>query len=145
MSAPIIWLIVGFVLLIAEILSLTFFLLWLALGAFAGALAAWLAPDSFFVQALAAVIVAAALTGFTRPLTRKFRRSGKGYEDAIDHLVGKQGIVVEAIEEGKPGIVKVGSEMWSAVSDETLDRNDTVIIIRRGTAQVEVQKWGGNR
>ncbi|WP_230986834.1 NfeD family protein [Cohnella fermenti] len=137
--------IVGFVLLIAEILSLTFFLLWLALGAFAGAIAAWLAPDSFLIQALAGVVVAGVLTVFTRPLTRKLRKSGKGYEDAIDRLVGQQGIVIEDIDAGKTGIVKVGGETWSATSDEPLRKDDTVIIIRRGTAQVEVQKWGGTR
>jgi Membrane protein implicated in regulation of membrane protease activity len=145
MESSILWLIAGLLLVIAEILTLTFFLLWLAIGAFAGAIAAWLAPDSFFVQALAAVVVAGVLTGFTKPLSRRFRKSGKGFEDAIDRLIGKQGIVIEDIEEGKSGIVKVEGELWSAVSEERLAKGEPVVVLRRGTAQVEVQKWGGNR
>lgn len=56
------WLIAGFVLVIAEILTGTFYLLVLGIGAFAGALAAFFKFD-FWVQALAvaAVTVAGAM------------------------------------------------------------------------------------
>lgn len=140
-----IWLIVGFVLLIAEMLTLTFFLLWLGLGAVAGGIAAWLAPDSFAVQALTAIVVAGLLTAFTKPLSRRLRYSSKGYRDAIEDLVGKQAVVTVPIEPGKPGIVKIGSETWTAVAEQSLAEGETVTIVGRGTTQVEVRKWGGDR
>lgn len=139
-----IWLIVGFVLLIAEMLTLTFFLLWLGLGAVAGGIAAWLAPDSFWVQALAFIVVAGVLTAFTKPLSRRLRYSSRGYKDAIDELVGKQGVVTVAVAPGSPGIVKVGSETWTANSEEELAEGETVTIVGRGTTQVEVRKSGGD-
>ncbi|CAM3634067.1 NfeD family protein [Cohnella lubricantis] len=141
-----IWLVIGFVLLIAEMLTLSFFLLWLGLGAVAGALAAWVAPDSFFVQALAFIVVAGVLTAFTKPLSRRLRSSkAKDFKDAIEDLVGKQGVVTVAIEPGKPGIVKVGSETWTAYAEEELAEGKTVTIVSRGTTQVEVRPSGGDR
>lgn len=138
-----IWLIIGGVLLIAEMLTLTFYLLWLGIGAVVAAAVAFAVPDSFVWQALAGGAAALALTIFTKPLTRQIR-AARGYSDVIDELVGKPGIVIEDIVDGKPGIVRVGSETWSAVSQEPLMRNEKVMVIRRGTTVLEVRRWGGS-
>ncbi|PYI54226.1 NfeD family protein [Paenibacillus flagellatus] len=136
------WLIAAGVLVVVEMLTLTFYLLWFGLGALAAAIVAWLMPDAFALQALVGCAVVALLTVFTKPITRRFRPS-RGYRDAVDDLVGKQGIVVEEVADGKPGIVKVGSETWSATSNERLVKGEAVIVVRRGSAVLEVQKWGG--
>ncbi|TFE28210.1 NfeD family protein [Cohnella luojiensis] len=138
-----IWLIVGGALLIAEMLTLTFYLLWLGIGAVIAAAVALIFPEWFMVHALTGGVVALALTIFTKPLTRRFRES-KGYRDAINELVGKTGIVMEEISPGNPGIVKVGNESWSAISIDTLSKDDPIRVISRGTTVLEVQKWGGS-
>lgn len=138
-----IWLIIAGVLLIVEMLTLTFYLLWFGLGALAAAAIAWLLPDSFAAQALTGSAVVIVLTIFTKPLTRRFRRS-RGFKDAVDDMVGRQGIVLEDIAADKPGIVKVGGDTWSAVSDEFLGKGETVIIVSRGSAVLEVRRWGGS-
>jgi inner membrane protein len=137
-----IWLIVGGVLLIVEMLTLTFYLLWLGIGAVIAAAVALFVPEWYAVQGLSGGIAALLLTVFTKPLTRSFRES-RGYRDAIHELVGKHGVVVEAIAPGKSGIVKVGNESWSATSIEALNKDDRVRVISRGTTVLEVQKWGG--
>lgn len=58
-DTDLIWLIAGFVLVIAEILTGTFYLLVLGIGGFAGAMVAFLKFD-FWVQALAAAVVTVA-------------------------------------------------------------------------------------
>jgi inner membrane protein len=138
-----IWLIVGGVLFIAEMLTFTFYLLWLGIGAIVAAAVALAAPESFVWQALAGGAAALVLTIFTKPLTRKIREA-RGYSDVIDELVGKPGIVIEDIIDGKPGIVKVGTETWSAVSQERLHKDEKIIVIRRGTTVLEVRRWGGS-
>lgn len=135
-----IWLIAAGALFILEMATLTFYLLWLGLGAVVTALVAFAAPDSFVAQALSGAFVALLLTIYTKPLTRRFRQS-KGFKDAIDELVGKSGIVLEPIEEGTPGIVKVGGETWSAIAKETLHKDEKVRIVARGTTVLEVTKW----
>ncbi|WP_438350378.1 NfeD family protein [Paenibacillus sp. FA6] len=137
-----IWLVIGIILFVIEMLTLTFYLLWVGIGAIAAALIALVVPDLFFVQVLAGCIVALVLTFFTKPLTR-FMRKSDGFTDIIDELVGKQGIVIEGIDVGKNGIVKIGNETWSASSDQPLHKDEIVIIVHRGTTVLEVQKWEG--
>ncbi|MEF3306001.1 NfeD family protein [Paenibacillus sp. GYB003] len=140
-----IWLIVAGVLLVIEMLTLTFYLLWIAIGAVVAAAVALFVSESFVWQALIGCVVVLVLTAFTKPITRYFR-SSKGYKDTVDELEGKQGVVVEAIREDKPGIVKVGSETWSAVSvlNEPLEPGDPIVVIERGSAVLKVNKWRGD-
>ncbi|RKN79215.1 NfeD family protein [Paenibacillus ginsengarvi] len=139
-----IWLIVAAVLLVIEMMTLTFYLLWIAIGAVVAAALALFVTDSFVWQVLPGCAVVLVLTTFTKPITRYFR-SSKGFSDAVDELVGKPGIVLEPAEEGKPGIVKVGNETWSAVSitGEPLAQGDTVVVVERGSATLRVDKWKG--
>lgn len=135
-----IWLIIAGVLIIFEIVTLTFYLLWLGIGAAVAGLIALIAPDSFVLQALVGGATALVLTIFTKPLTRKVRHS-KGFKDAIDDMVGKPGVLLEDLVQGRPGIVKVGSQTWSAIAQQSLHKNDKVKVVRRGTAVLEVEKW----
>lgn len=137
-----IWLIIGIILFVIEMLTLTFYLLWIGIGAIAAGLVALVVPDLLFVQVVVGCLVALVLTFFTKPLTR-FMRKSKGFTDVIDDLVGKQGIVIEEIEIGKNGIVKLGNETWSATSYQPLQKGDVVIVLQRGTTVLEVQKWEG--
>ncbi|TJY42486.1 NfeD family protein [Cohnella pontilimi] len=137
-----IWFIVGAFLFIAEMLTLTFYLLWLAIGAIAAGVIALVIPGSFTAQGITGAVIALLLTLFTKRLTRVFRKS-KGFRDPIDDLIGKHGIIEEYVEEGKPGIVKVGGETWTAVSKQTLRKGEAVLVVDRGTTTLEVEKRGG--
>jgi len=137
-----IWLIAAGMLLIAEMLTLTYYLLWLSAGAAVAAAVSLALPENFMLQALAGGGAALVLTIFTKPLTRRIR-SGQGFRDAHADLVGKEGIVIEAIRKDRPGIVKIGSEAWSAVSDEELDPDVRIRIVGRSATVLEVQKTGG--
>lgn len=135
-----IWLIAAGVLLIAEMLTLTFYLLWLGIGAVVAAVVALLFPGLFVVQALVGGAAALILTVFTKPLTRRIKEA-RGYRDVIEDLVGKPGLVIEDIVDGKPGIVRIGNETWTATSKDRLLKGDTVRVIARGTTVLEVEKW----
>lgn len=137
-----IWLILAGILLVVEMLTLTFYLLWFGIGATVAAVIDLVWPGSWIVQILAGCIVVIVLTVFTKPLTRRFR-SSRGFRDAVDEMVGKHGVVLEDIAVNSPGIVKVGNDTWSAVSDEPLKQGDTVIVVSRGSAVLQVHKWGG--
>ncbi|WP_276358221.1 NfeD family protein [Cohnella caldifontis] len=137
-----IWFIIGVILLIAEMLTLTFYLLWLGIGAIAAGVIALALPGSFTAQGITCAVIALLLTLFTKRLTRVIRVS-KGYHDPIDELIGKHGIVEEDVGEGKPGIVKVGGETWTAVSKQNLRKGEAVVVVDRGTTTLEVEKRGG--
>jgi membrane protein implicated in regulation of membrane protease activity len=142
MSAWIIWLIIAVLLLIAEITTFTFYLLWLGIGALAGTAVAIIAPDQWLIQIVISCVVALILTFFTRSLTE--RMQGKqGFRDAIEDLTWKQGEVVESLDVGSMGIVRVGTETWSATSDERLVKGDRIVVVKRGTSVLHVMKYKG--
>lgn len=138
MSAWMIWMIIGIVLIIAEMTTFTFYLLWLGIGAIVASIIAMIFPDSWFLQIIVLGIVAVGLTYLTRPLTKRMLGK-KGFVDAIDDLVGKPAEVVEAIGFGGIGIVRIGSETWSATADVAIAAGEMVIVERRGTTIVHVK------
>ncbi|WP_138754680.1 NfeD family protein [Paenibacillus sinopodophylli] len=137
-----IWLVLAGILLVVEMLTLTFYLLWLGVGAIVAAILDWIWPGSLVLQLLVASIIVLVLMVFTKPITRRFQLAA-GFTDAVDELVGKHGIVLEEIGADSPGIVKVGNETWSALSTEKLTKGEAVVVISRGSAMLRVQKWGG--
>ena len=144
MDVWVVWLIIAAVLLIAEMMSFTFYMLWLAIGALAGLIVALVVPESSLLfQVIIAAVVAVLLTIFTKPLTHKLRKS-RGFQDAVDQLVGKKGIVTEPIELGQMGIVKVENEYWSATANKPLSRDAEVRVLHRRSTILEVEPWGGD-
>jgi membrane protein implicated in regulation of membrane protease activity len=138
MSAWMIWMIIGIVLIIAEMTTFTFYLLWLGIGALVASVVAMLFPDNWLLQILALSIVAIGLTYLTKPLTKRIHGK-KGFRDAIEDLVGKPAEVVEAIEFGSMGVVRIGTETWSATADVPIAVGEKVIVERRGTTIVHVR------
>lgn len=134
-----IWLVIGVLLIIAEMATLTFYLLWLGLGALAATLVALAMPDSLILQVLVGVAVALVLTLFTKPLTRRVRRS-KGFTDVIYQLVGQEGLVIADIPLEGLGIVKVGNETWSAQSEMPLIKGTPIIVVQSYNTILQVQK-----
>ncbi|MFD3450211.1 NfeD family protein [Microbacteriaceae bacterium 4G12] len=134
-----IWILVAGVLFVAEMLTLTFYLLWLGVGALVGAFVAFFVPDSLWLQVLFGSIVSIILSVFSKRITKDVR-FGREYQDAIDTLVGKTGIVVKEITEETNGIVKVGGDTWSATADEAIGEGERVVILKRHSTIVYVKK-----
>jgi membrane protein implicated in regulation of membrane protease activity len=96
------WIIAGFVLVIIELLTGTFYLLVIGVGAFAGGAIAW-AGASFFVQAVAACGVALAGTAWVRAW---HGRQKKG--EVEDNLLDRgQPVVLEAWVDAAAGRARV--------------------------------------
>lgn len=140
MHAWVIWLIAAGILLVLEMMTLTFYLLWISIGAVAAAVVAWFVPDALLLQVITGCVVALLLTAFTKPLAKRLRTS-KGYEDIGTELLGKQGVVVEAIEPGQYGIVKIGGDTWSATSTQFIGKDELVRVMKRGSTIIEVERW----
>lgn len=105
------WIVVGFVLVIVELLTGTFYLLVIGVGAFAGAAVAW-AGGSYFVQAVGACAVA--LSGAW--LVRRWHRAhvaGKPKDGMLD--LG-QPVILEKWVDASTGLarVKYRGASWDA-------------------------------
>lgn len=134
-----VWLIAAGVLFVAEMITLTFYLLWLSVGALSAGLVAFIFPEAIVFQVVFGSLVALGLTLFSKPLVAKFR-SSRGFKDIGTDIVGRQGVVVEPIEPGRFGQVKVGGDTWSASSTVSLGKDEVVRVVKRGTTIIEVER-----
>ncbi|MFP3123030.1 NfeD family protein [Ectobacillus funiculus] len=139
MAGWVVWLIIAGCLFIAEMLTLTFYLLWLGVGALFGAVAAFAAPESLFVQVIAASIVSLLLVLGSKRISQHFRM-GKGYKDAVDALVGKTAVVTQDITDQANGIVKIGGDVWSATADEHIRHGEKVRVVERRSTVLYVRR-----
>ncbi|ALQ67736.1 NfeD family protein [Bacillus thuringiensis] len=139
MAAWVIWFIIAGILFIAEMLSITFYMLWLGIGAVVGGLIALFAPEALLLQVVAGAIVSLTLTFFTKRISKNFREA-KGFTDTVDLLVGKKGIIMRAITKEANGIVKVDGDTWTAIADDPIDAGEKVIVIKRHSTILQVKK-----
>lgn len=132
-----VWLCLGILLLIGEMATLDLFLAMLAVGAFAGLLTTILS-DSWLVQVLVALVVAAAMLAVVRPsLARRLHR-GEDLAVGNDRVIGLRGRVSIPIAPLTPGRVAVDGEEWTASADTDLSVGAVVEVveIRGATAHV---------
>ena len=78
MAAWVIWFIIAGILFIAEMLSITFYMLWLGIGAVVGGLIALFVPEALLLQVIVGGIVSLTLT-FLRKEFQKLSRSKRFY------------------------------------------------------------------
>lgn len=105
------WIIAGFVLVIIELLTGTFYLLVFGVGAFAGAAVAW-AGGGFFAQAVTACAVALAGAWLVRRWHRTHQEEG-----VRDNLLDRgQPVVLESWSDPATGLarVKYRGASWDA-------------------------------
>ena len=117
--AWIVWLVVAAVLGVAELMTTTFALGIIAIGALvaAGVGAMHLAIP---LQLLAFVVASAAGLGFVLPIARRHVKQPPLLKTGPAALVGRSARVLEEVTE-HGGRVRIGGEVWSARSyDETL-------------------------
>ncbi len=123
------WLVIGFVLLIAEMATGTTYLLWPAVAAFATALISFLGFTNWVADLAIFAVLVIVLTYFGQPIVRRWRSEGgaSGLNDRAAALIGKRGVV--ASFNNGAGSAKVGDTMWRVISDEVLEEGAHVEVI----------------
>ena len=128
------WLVLGIVLIAVELTHFAFFALFAAVGAFAAAGVAWVAPSAVPLQILVAILVSALGIWLVRPLvSTAFHRRHEGHGSPGVHggLVGQQVLTVDEVGgTGRPGHVRLAGERWLAISggDHTIAAGTTVLV-----------------
>jgi membrane protein implicated in regulation of membrane protease activity len=112
MAGWLIWVIIAGVLGVAELHSATLVLGMLAVAAVPAAVAAAVGVPAA-AQVLIFAICSVLLLGVVRPVARRHRHLPAGLRTGAAALVGRQGIVVSAVDD-QGGQVRIGGEIWSA-------------------------------
>ena len=129
----ILWAVVATLAFVGELLSISFFLLFFALGA-AVALVIALAGAGIVTQIVGFVVAALLSLVVLRPVltSRLTLRGGERYVSRAG-IMGKSGIVTNAIEPGASGMVRIGDgEFWTARSvypDQRIEAGSRVRIL----------------
>ena len=144
----ILWAVLGLVLIIAEIFTPGFVLLWFGVGALAAAAGSFLGLG-FGLQFLVFLLVSVALTAASRTIFVNYfsrERTGNDLKTGVDALPGKIGTVVSssagALHEGA---VKVYGSTWTAYpaeGEDPLEAGDRVTVERVQGASIYVRRIG---
>jgi membrane protein implicated in regulation of membrane protease activity len=114
----ILWCVLGAVLIVAEIFTTGFVLLWFGIGALAAGLAALIGIDSLAIQFLIFAGVSFGLTIASRTIFINYfsqENTGESLKTGVDSLPGKIGTVVSSSRGAlQEGAVKVFGSTWTA-------------------------------
>jgi membrane protein implicated in regulation of membrane protease activity len=131
MTAAVLWLVVGLVLLGAEVLTGTFVLLMLGGGALAAAAASLLGLGLIGSAAMFAVVSVVLLAGRS-PLRHRLERHTPHTPTRAEALVGGLATVVARVD-GHGGRVRIGDDEWSARAfdgAQVIEAGERVTVVR---------------
>ena len=114
----ILWCVLGAILIVAEIFTSGFVLLWFGVGALAAAFAGMVGINSLVLQFLIFAGVSIALTAASRTIFVNYfsrEKTGDSLRTGVDSLPGKIGTVVSSSKGSlQEGAVKVFGSTWTA-------------------------------
>jgi len=146
------WTILGAILVIAEIFTTGFVLLWFGIGALAAGLAGLIGIHSIPLQFLIFAVVSIALTAASRTIFVNYfsrEKSGGDLKSGFEGLPGKIGTVVSSSRGAlHEGAVKVFGSTWTAYpadGEEPLEAGDRVVVERIEGASIYVRRVGEGR
>ena len=142
----ILWLVLGLILIVAEVFTSGFVLLWFGIGALAAALAGVVGINSLGIQFLIFAVVSIALTAMSRTIFSRYLSHGdaNAMKSGVDSLPGKVGTVTApsrgALNEGA---VKVFGSIWTAYpidGDELLNEGEKVEVVEVKGSSIYVRR-----
>src|SRR5207302_2894371 len=146
------WAILGAVLVVAEIFTTGFVLLWFGIGALAAGLAGLLGVHSIVLQFLIFAIISIALTAASRTIFVNYfsrEKAGGDLKSGVEALPGQIGTVVSSSRGAlQEGAVKVYGSTWTAFpieGEEPLEAGDRVEVARVQGSSIYVRRLDQGR
>ena len=133
------WIIFALILFIIELVTSTFYLLSLGIGAVTAAVLNYLSYD-VTTQLIGFSIVTIICIIISRPLSKKINEKSSDKKYNSQRLIGKKAKVTENINSEKIGKVIVDNETWIAVSDEELETDEIVEVIDIDSSKLVVKR-----
>lgn len=146
----ILWFILGAILVVAEIFTSGFVLLWFGIGALVAAVAGFIGIDSLLIQFLIFAGISIGLTAASRTIFINYfsrEKSGQSLRSGVDALPGKIGTVVSSSKGAlHEGAVKVFGSTWTAYpapGEPPLEAGERVCVDSVEGASIYVRRVGG--
>ena len=146
----VLWCILGAILIVAEIFTSGFVLLWFGIGALAAAFAGLVGIDSLVIQFMIFAIVSVGLTAASRTIFLNYfsrEKSGDSLRSGVESMPGKIGTVVSSSKGAlNEGAVKVFGSTWTAYpapGEPPLEAGERVCVESVEGASIYVKRIGG--
>ena len=150
--AWILWAVLGVILIIAEIFTPGFVLLWFGIGALAAAFAGLVGISSLTLQFLIFIIVSVGLTAASRTIFVNYfsrEKTGSDLKTGVDAMPGQIGTVVSSSRGAlNEGAVKVYGSTWTAYpaeGEDPLEAGERVTVERVQGASIYVRRIESGR
>ncbi len=125
----VIWLVIGFLLLIGEIFTLDFSLSCIGLAFMSAGLIAWLGFNIYW-QLITVCVILIVLFFTLRPFILKHIARKQEYKSNIDALVGTKHNFYSLKEDKKHALIKIDGDVWEAESTVPLAEGKIVKIVK---------------
>ncbi len=141
---PVIWILLGFALVLIEFVAPTFVFLFIGVGAIITGLLVWLGlPGAYGLHYLAFAAISAALLFGLRRTARRWFVGWTGDRSSsaagFDEFIGAEATVVSGFRgDDRRGRVLYRGAEWTAESDATLSPGQRVTIVDRAGANLKV-------
>src|SRR4030095_4799247 len=146
------WTVLGAILIVAEVFTSGFVLLWVGVGAMAAAMLAIVGIDSLALQFLTFAVVSSTLTAASRTIFLKYfsrEKTGQSLRSGGDAFTGKIGTVVSSSRGAlQEGAVKVFGSTWTAYpapGEPPLEAGERVCVESIEGASIYVKRVEGER
>ncbi len=143
----ILWCVLGAILIVAELFTSGFVLLWFGIGALVAAFAGMIGIDSLALQFLIFAGVSIGLTAASRTIFVNYfsrEKTGDSLRTGVDSLPGKIGTVVSSSKGSlQEGAVKVFGSTWTAYpapGEEPLEAGERVCVESVQGASIYVRR-----
>lgn len=134
-----IWLAAFVIFLILEILSPSMIFAGFAVGALISGIFGLFYPDAYYWQIGIFIAVTVLLLPLTRKIAKKITKDSPSQSN-VDVMIGKVGLVTEAIDPDLGGKIKFEGEVWRATSDERIEVNEKVVINSVSGTKLNVER-----
>jgi len=142
MRPDLIWLILGVLLIIAEMVTPSFFLIWFGLGALIAAGTAYLGAVAP-VQWVVFLASSAGMVLCSRKFARKVHQK-PSLRTNVDEFMGETGVVLQRIDPvANTGLIRVKKEEWRADASEAIEAGSLVEVVGSEGAHLKVKRKEG--
>jgi len=132
------WICIGVILLILELLTSTFFILFFGLAALNVAMILYFIMVPLHVQVLIFACISLLYVAFLRKVLKHKKKQTSSLQ-LNEEFLGKPALVHESISPNFPGKVLVGDTLWTATSTQEISKGKKVKIISQNNLTVEVE------
>ena len=134
----ILWGLLFLVLIFIEFVTINLVTLWFACGALISLFVS-IYVDSVIVQTLVFIIVSLLSLVLTKPIVNKLKIK-KVIPTNSDRYIGQSGEVIKKITPKEKGEVKVMGTVWTAISNETLEVGEDILVEKIDGVKLIVKK-----